>query len=52
MANDNRPTNMEKTHYLRFDHRKNILLMVISGFDNSINELRQRVDQIHWYDGG
>lgn len=43
---------MEKTHYLRLDYRKNILLMVISGFDNSINELRQKVNQIHWYDGG
>lgn len=43
---------MEKTHYLRHDHRKEILEMVISGFEHSIKELRQRIDQIHWYDGG
>ena len=43
---------MEKTHYLRLDHRKEILDMVIAGFDKSINELRERIDQIYWYDGG
>ncbi len=43
---------MEKTHYLRLDHRKEILEMIISGFEESIKELRKRIDQIHWYDGG
>lgn len=43
---------MEKTHYLRLDHRKEILEIVISGFQKSINELRNRIDQIDWYDGG
>lgn len=43
---------MGNTDYLKLDHRKEILEMIISGFENSIKELRQRIDQIHWYDGG
>jgi hypothetical protein len=40
-----------KTHYLKLDHLKSILEIIISGFDNSINVLRERIDKIHWYDG-
>lgn len=42
---------MEKTHYLRLDHRKEILEMIVAGFQKSINELYGRINQIHWYDG-
>jgi hypothetical protein len=42
----------ELTHYLRLDHRKEILEMVLIGFQKSIDELHSRIKQIHWYDGG
>lgn len=43
---------MEKIHYLRHDYRKEILELIVSGFQVSINELHKRIDQIEWYDGG
>lgn len=43
---------MEKTHYLRHDYRKEILELIVAGFEVSVKELHKRMDQIEWYDGG
>jgi hypothetical protein len=43
---------MKKTHYLRIDHRKKILELVISGLQNSIDELYSQISEVEWYDGG
>lgn len=42
---------MEKTHWLRLDHRKGTLEMVISGIQAPIDQCRKSMDQIDWYDG-
>ena len=43
---------MDKTHFLRLDDRKEILELVTSALQKAITELRNRIDQIDWYDGG
>lgn len=41
-----------KTHYLRFDHRAVSLDMTIKGLSETIEILKNQIDEIAWYDGG
>jgi len=40
-----------KTHYLRIDHRVVSLDMTIKGLTETISILRNKINEIHWYDG-
>lgn len=41
---------MNKTHWLRYDHRLHILELVIEGLQESINQLHSQISKIEWYD--
>ena len=40
-----------KTHWLQVDYRAESLRQIITGLDNSINTLQDRVEELGWYDG-
>ncbi len=42
---------MNKTHYLRNDHRAKSLNMIIKGLTETIVILKNQINEIHWYDG-
>jgi len=42
---------MTKTHWNRHDFRIESLTITISGLEKSIIELREKLDEIEWYDG-
>ncbi len=42
---------MTQTHWNRYDFRIESLRITIQGLENSISELRNKIETIHWYDG-
>lgn len=42
---------MSKTHWKRHDFRIESLIITISGLEKSITELREKLNEIEWYDG-
>lgn len=42
---------MTQTHWKRQDFRIESLKITVQGLENSISELRNKIDKINWYDG-
>lgn len=46
-----KPAYMTLTDIRQFDYRIKILHIIISGLENSILELKMKLDELEWYDG-